>query len=265
MVMSELELRRLAQWDRQQDAVSSASSRLAEANREAREAALTLSALTRRVRQECPVALDDLEYRFWSKVTVVDDETSCWEWEKANRGIEGEMYGQFRIEGEVRGAHRVAYLLVNGCWPDITRHRCDNPICVRPSHLDSGTHLDNMQDRSDRNRNPKKKDQRGEANCSSVLTDSIVIEARRRVRNGESIAALARDLGVPRPSLGYAVRGQTWSHLNGIEPPATAKRGSLSWEQVKEIREAKGRENAQDLAERYEVTRDAIWYHWRSQ
>lgn len=83
------------------------------------------------------------EERFWAKVDKGD---GCWEWTggRANRG-----YGHVEpVRGQNRSAHRVSWELTNGPIPDglWVLHRCDNPPCVRPSHLFLGTHADNMRD-----------------------------------------------------------------------------------------------------------------------
>lgn len=55
--------------------------------------------------------------------------------------------------------HREVFFLVNGFYPDVVRHSCDNPICIEPSHLIDGTNLDNIRDRVERGRSNNHMDQ----------------------------------------------------------------------------------------------------------
>ncbi len=49
-------------------------------------------------------------------------------------------------------AHRLSFYLHHGYWPNVCRHRCDNPGCYNPYHLEDGTHADNVADRVARGR-----------------------------------------------------------------------------------------------------------------
>ena len=86
------------------------------------------------------------EAQFWARVDKVDGD-GCWVWNGA-RVPEG--YGQAVYEGKVHGAHRLAWMFDNRerQVPAGMKvlHRCDNPPCVRPSHLFLGTNGDNMRD-----------------------------------------------------------------------------------------------------------------------
>lgn len=71
--------------------------------------------------------------------------------------------------------HRYVYTIYHGEIQDglSVRHKCDNAMCINPSHLEVGTHQDNMNDKKIRNRIPM-----GEDNASSKLTKNEVIEIR---------------------------------------------------------------------------------------
>lgn len=70
---------------------------------------------------------------------------NCWIWTK---NIGSNNRGKFRVFGKQEPAARAAWLILFGKIPngECVLHRCDNPKCVRPSHLFIGTQMDNIKD-----------------------------------------------------------------------------------------------------------------------
>jgi plasmid maintenance system antidote protein VapI len=99
------------------------------------------------------------------------------------------------------GAHRVAMWLDTGEEPGEREvlHGCDNPPCVRRSHLRFGTHRDNMADMADR----------GRAGRVLKLSDELVAALRDRYASGESGPALAREFGISQQQANRIASGQT--------------------------------------------------------
>lgn len=88
--------------------------------------------------------------RFMDKV-IPEPNTGCWLWD-GNRNEKG--YGLFKLKGKQTKAHRVSFELFCEEIPENLHimHKCDNPSCVNPDHLKSGTHQDNMKDKKDKKR-----------------------------------------------------------------------------------------------------------------
>ena len=90
--------------------------------------------------------------RFWSKVLRGGPE-QCWPWQTSASTTGG--YGKFRLStNRLMNAHKMAYILSKGEVPDgkVVRHKCDNPLCCNPDHLELGTQLDNVWDMQARGR-----------------------------------------------------------------------------------------------------------------
>lgn len=101
-----------------------------------------------------PKRTQDVPALFWSRVDK-GSESECWLWTGRVTSHAWGEYGRFWVTdvGYVR-AHRYSYELVNGPLPDglFVMHACDNPRCVNPAHLSTGTHTDNMRDMATKGR-----------------------------------------------------------------------------------------------------------------
>lgn len=171
-----------------------------------------------------------VEERFWDKVDVRGD-VECWPW-KAGSSNTG--YGVFDINDKQHGAHRVAFFLKHGRWPNICRHACDNKACCNPAHLEDGTYLENNRDRQERGgyacgenhwsrRNPEKLRRgqehwsasrpecvaRGEDNGGSKLKVSAVSEIRA-LHGKVSQRQCAAMYGISKSQVANIWNGRQW-------------------------------------------------------
>jgi len=153
--------------------------------------------------------------RFWAKVDTspgFGPWGNCWRWT-------GNVYGKNRNYGtlwngtRLIGAHRYSYELHVTSIPEgqEIRHKCDNPTCVNPAHLEVGTHLDNLDDMNKRGRRT-----RGEQVKASSLTEENIREIRNSYipysrKFGEK--SLSVKFGVSRCTIYHIVSRKSWSHV----------------------------------------------------
>lgn len=120
---------------------------------------------------------------------TIKTESGCLEFQG---GRDKDGYGYCKGHGQTK-AHRLSYVLSYGPIPVgmMVRHKCDNPSCVNPEHLELGTASDNMRDRSRRGRHPT-----GAKASQTKLTPEQRIEIVKRVRAGEVQRRLAEEFKV---------------------------------------------------------------------
>lgn len=146
--------------------------------------------------------------RFWSKVDMRGPD-ECWQWKAAT--CHG--YGQIRLNGHTRYAHRVSWELANGPIPDgdgyhgtCVCHRCDNPLCVNPTHIFLGSNEDNQADMTRKGRRP-----RGSKIGNSKLIESVVADMRDRYARGVNTRSqLAKEYGVSLTTVCDIIKGKWW-------------------------------------------------------
>ena len=154
-----------------------------------------------------------LKLRFLSKIKILGD---CWVWHGAKNGV---GYGAIRVKRIKRPAHRVSYELFKGKIPDgmFVCHSCDNPPCVNPNHLWTGTHRDNMQDaiRKGRNRPPVPRKQDGELNNAHKLTKEQVREIRNlKNRFSYSGMKLSKMFNISKSQMYRILSNEHWNSLS---------------------------------------------------
>lgn len=144
--------------------------------------------------------------RFWDKVDK-GNPGECWEW-RGYRNAKG--YGGIRIRGKGVYAHRLSYELNNGPIPDgmLVCHTCDNPPCVNPGHLWTGSHKDNAADKMRKGRYrhvPRARELNGNAKLTAQIAAAIRAEPA-----GNTVRGLAAKYGVSKSTISAVRRGAAW-------------------------------------------------------
>ena len=135
---------------------------------------------------------------------VIDPQTGCWNWQGT---LSRQGYGEFRWRGTSYRASRIALELDGRPVPaDLHAcHHCDNPACVRPSHLYVGTSKDNARDAADRGLL-----RRGELHPQAKLTESQVRKIRSAVGTLKVIAA---QFDVSPSAVSFIRKRKSWAHV----------------------------------------------------
>lgn len=202
--------------------------------------------------------------RFWAKVDKngpvpkhCPELGPCWVW---TASTDKDGYGWFGVTVGPKKtlnlkAHRIAWMISSGAWPGtmFVCHHCDNPSCVRVSHMFIGTLQDNVADmvakqrhafgerngshlhperrargeRSGRRTHPEttcrgdrhwtrlfpQSVPRGELANNSKLTSASVIAALEMLKSGMGPRQVAEALGVSRVLISKIRRGDVWKHI----------------------------------------------------
>ncbi len=147
--------------------------------------------------------------RFWSKIIFPKELDLCWEF---NGFHDRDGYAMFWYNNSRIGAHRFSYIIHNAFNFNIDQvlHTCDNPGCVNPKHLFTGTNRDNMIDRDLKNRNVK-----GSKVNTSILTEEDIIKMLNGISNGvySSIEDMCIDFKIISDTVYKILYGHNWKHI----------------------------------------------------
>lgn len=158
--------------------------------------------------------------RFFTKFTP-SEPTNCWTW-LGYKDAKG--YGIIKRLGKSYKAHRLSYSIHKGRIPDglVVCHTCDNPSCVNPNHLWTGTHRENQLDCNNKNRRAKgirhrsylypEQVPRGEASGMSKLSAGNVRFIKQNLKT-HTQTYFAKMFNVNQTTIGMILRGKTWKHI----------------------------------------------------
>ena len=148
----------------------------------------------------------DIAY-FWSNVEITD---TCWIWKSS---VDHRGYGRFSVKGWKK-SHRLSYEFFYGRIPSglCVCHHCDNPLCVNPTHLFTGTHRDNMRDMFAKGRG-KVIGLKGEESYQSKLKTKDIIKIRKLRQQGKTYQVIADKFNVSPPTIRDIITSRTWAHV----------------------------------------------------
>lgn len=162
--------------------------------------------------------------------SIPEPNSGCWLWTGATNKS---GYADMGVGRFVEKAARVSIFAYKGPLGDghDACHHCDNPPCVNPDHLFSGTRSENVRDmvrkgrclrrgdprlaHGDRNGSRAKPEShpKGERHGCAILTEDRVREIAAMVASGRTRVSVARELGISATTVAQIARKETWRHL----------------------------------------------------
>ena len=136
------------------------------------------------------------------KNSVVKEPADCWMWTKCSTS---EGYGRIKVDGKVARTHRISYEIFIGEIPEgqLIRHKCDNPACWNPSHLELGNCKENTADIW----------LRGRSNSGyQKITAGIVVDIRNESFTGVSSDELAQKHELQKSYVDKIIRREVWNY-----------------------------------------------------
>ena len=114
-----------------------------------------------------------------------------------------------------RHSMNISRFIYRECFGEIPEghsilHRCDNPHCINPEHLFTGTAMDNYIDRRDKGRSKYLK---GSESGTSKLKEHQVVIIKRMIQEGVTNKIIADSFGVTTHAIQDIRREKTWKHI----------------------------------------------------
>jgi len=132
-------------------------------------------------------------------------------WICINRRLDKTGYHKIKHQQKSYRLSRFIYENIVGDIPEgyIIRHKCDNPNCINPEHMELGTYKQNSEDRDSRDRNGGRFI-RGERNGNSKLTSEDIKEIRN---SNLSSYKLADIYGISQSQINRIKLNKRWKHI----------------------------------------------------
>ena len=149
---------------------------------------------------------DDFFNRAIKNKRIIDEKLGeCWETERDKQIIS--------FENKKKLSHRIAYELENGKFDEKlqVRHKCDNSKCINPTHLELGSHQDNMNDRNERGRTAK-----GSNHGCSTITEEIA-KAIYNMKGKEVASKIAKQFNTTKNIVYNILSKKTWKCIHSSE------------------------------------------------
>lgn len=137
------------------------------------------------------------------EASVPEPNSGCWLW---LMGVDGGGYGTIKVQGRMKKAHRLSYMVYRDMIPKGMKvlHRCDIPSCINPDHLFLGTQADNVRDMFAKGRQCNS---RGERNGNSKLTAEDAAAIRQST---ERCVVLGARYGISATMVSNIRTGKHW-------------------------------------------------------